>query len=618
MNPLVLETSPKTSTPSVQDGESTMIESVYDDDSYIEEIVESDEEIIEEVVEDSDEETGTFDDQSTLPYGGNDSSSVAFDDDSSIALPSLDSDAPMYNKNGGGSNKGRSSYVSSIQNEMNQSAVFEGTRKAMEEELEREKARERQAGLEALRQRRREQEAERPAELREEDASHIEETEEQRRKRQGAPLLKQKEQDEDAHRRLAEEIKRVDVALSKKRDTLVYSKLQGPADMEKRKKALAELRRQAARQELARNNEALKATRASRSGASVASQTSAVSFRPKSIPNQKGDTPSPTGNNPGYVEQASVPENVDSVDIYLRTPAPVSPLQLGGALTPATASKLEFGNVTSPYPITEIPRYESETIQEESVPQSLMPKKEKEDETSIEAPEATAKNVEAEPAINTEDVGNMTDQAFSIEKKAVDETEELPSEQEANRMANAAQDDGSTGNSNTGRQPGLQNGMSDSASKHVPPKSTSSVSPKAAEQASKSASEENTVRGLSPTAPSDTQRAPMTTPKKRFSAPKTTDTSVIPTASQVSVKPLTKSDTPNPPSPNDVMPSDWDGKYHTIDDLRQGNIPGLDNTRREHYLSPEDFQEYFKLTKEEFVKFPKWKRDKAKRSLDLF
>jgi hypothetical protein len=596
---LSLQTPKPRTTASVQDGESTIIESVYDDDSYyIEEIVETDDdEIIEEIVEDSDD---TFDDSS---------SGAAFDDGSSVALESLmDSEAPMYNK----------------QDEMNRSAVFEGTRKAMEEELERDKSRARQAGLEALRQRRLEQEAERLGEKNDDDASHIEETEEDRQKRQEAVLLKQKEQDdddEDAHKRLAEEIKRVDVALSKKRDTLTSPKLPGPDHVEKRKRALAELRRQAARQELARNNDALKATRASRGGAaSVASQTSADhnSFRPTSVPSyQKCETtPSPTGTDSRNEEHASVPENADSVDIFLRTPARLSPLQFGGALTPVTASKLDFGNATSPYSRMETPENKSEAIeQDNSAPrQSLMNNNEKEDETNIDARMATAKHVEAEPAINTEDAGNMTDQALVLEKKAVDETEELiPSErQEVNSMADAAQDDGSTGSSNTERQPGLQKDVetpvpmmptSDSVSKLVPPKSTSSVLPKAADPASSSTSEETTVRSLPPEGASDTERSQITSPKNRMNAPKTTDSPVMPTAiTQI----------------NDSMPSDWDEKYHTIDDLRLSKIPGLDNTRREKYLSPEDFQEYFKLTKEEFAKFPKWKRDKAKRKLGLF
>ena len=795
MKPLMLGSFPKTRSASVQDGESTIIESEYDDESYFEEIVESDEEIIEEIieetieeiVEDSDEETGSFDDQSTAPYDDSDSSSVAFDDGSSVGLQSLNS----------------SGKINTIQDELNQSAnqsaAFQGTRKAMEEELERDKSRARQAGLEALRQGRLEQEIERLAEEDEEDASHMEETEEERRKRQEIAILKQKEQDEDAHRRLAEEIKRVDVALSRKRDTLAYTKLQGPDHMEKRKKALAELRRQAARQELARNNDALKATRISRGGGSVASQRGSAS-----VPYQKRDPLSPTGSDPGYVEHASVPGTVDSVDIYLRTPAQVSPMKFGGALTPATASKLDFGNVTSPYlrmetleneretieeesvsqalmnneekedetiiespetkldfgsvispssrmetpenesvtideesvpqalmnnkekedetsiespeaiakdvevgpaiktedvgntidqalvferkaadvteelhseqeanimanaggaltPATackqslmnnkekkdetsietseakldfgsvtspssrmETPENESVTIDEESVPQASMNNKEKEDEASIEAPEAIAKNVEVEPAINTEDVGNTTDQALGFERKDVDETEEVPSEQEANIMADAAQECGSTGSNHTQSQRGLQNGVdtavpmasrSDSASKRVPQKPTSSVLATEAAQESKTSSEKNMV---SREAPSDTERTPITAPKKRFIAPKTTDISVLPSAFQTFVKPLTNSDTTNTPSPDDLLPGDWDGKYHTMDDLRQSNIPGCDNTRREQYLSPEDFQEYFKLTKEEFAKFPKWKRDKVKRSLGLF
>eukprot|EP00980_Cylindrotheca_fusiformis_P009434 scaffold2065_cov107-Cylindrotheca_fusiformis.AAC.4 len=61
-----------------------------------------------------------------------------------------------------------------------------------------------------------------------------------------------------------------------------------------------------------------------------------------------------------------------------------------------------------------------------------------------------------------------------------------------------------------------------------------------------------------------------------------------------------------------------DGKYYPLADLQQKKVEGIDTTRREQYLSPEDFLENFSMTKEEFRKLPKWKRDKAKISLRLF
>jgi hypothetical protein len=61
-----------------------------------------------------------------------------------------------------------------------------------------------------------------------------------------------------------------------------------------------------------------------------------------------------------------------------------------------------------------------------------------------------------------------------------------------------------------------------------------------------------------------------------------------------------------------------DGKYYPLADLQQKKVDGINNAHREQYLSPADFAEYFKMTKEEFARCPKWKRDKTKRSLSLF
>jgi hypothetical protein len=61
-----------------------------------------------------------------------------------------------------------------------------------------------------------------------------------------------------------------------------------------------------------------------------------------------------------------------------------------------------------------------------------------------------------------------------------------------------------------------------------------------------------------------------------------------------------------------------DGEFYPLADLQAKRVEGIDNTGREQYLSPEDFLATFSMTKEEFVKLPKWKRDKAKTSLKLF
>lgn len=47
-------------------------------------------------------------------------------------------------------------------------------------------------------------------------------------------------------------------------------------------------------------------------------------------------------------------------------------------------------------------------------------------------------------------------------------------------------------------------------------------------------------------------------------------------------------------------------------------VIGIDVTKREAYLSEEEFQEKFKMTKRAFYELPKWKQNKFKMSLHLF
>jgi hypothetical protein len=69
---------------------------------------------------------------------------------------------------------------------------------------------------------------------------------------------------------------------------------------------------------------------------------------------------------------------------------------------------------------------------------------------------------------------------------------------------------------------------------------------------------------------------------------------------------------------NKLEPANWDGEYHSLVDIRQRRVEGIDKNYREQYLSPEDFHEVFKMDKEAFMKLPKWKRDKMKRDMHLF
>ena len=66
------------------------------------------------------------------------------------------------------------------------------------------------------------------------------------------------------------------------------------------------------------------------------------------------------------------------------------------------------------------------------------------------------------------------------------------------------------------------------------------------------------------------------------------------------------------------VPAGESGGYVSIVDLRQNRAQGIDKHNKEKYLSPEEFQKAFKMTKDEFEKLPKWKRDKLKRELYLF
>ena len=61
-----------------------------------------------------------------------------------------------------------------------------------------------------------------------------------------------------------------------------------------------------------------------------------------------------------------------------------------------------------------------------------------------------------------------------------------------------------------------------------------------------------------------------------------------------------------------------DGEYFPLEDLQAKTVPGIDETCREIYLSPQDFRACFNMSKSEFAAMPKWKRDSAKKRVSLF
>jgi len=58
--------------------------------------------------------------------------------------------------------------------------------------------------------------------------------------------------------------------------------------------------------------------------------------------------------------------------------------------------------------------------------------------------------------------------------------------------------------------------------------------------------------------------------------------------------------------------------YEQLKAHSENPVTGIDFKRREAYLSDEEFQTVFRVTKEAFYKLPKWKQDMQKKKFDLF
>lgn len=70
---------------------------------------------------------------------------------------------------------------------------------------------------------------------------------------------------------------------------------------------------------------------------------------------------------------------------------------------------------------------------------------------------------------------------------------------------------------------------------------------------------------------------------------------------------------------NSLIPSNFDGTYYSLETIQQRMIEiCIDKNNREQYLSPDEFERVFGMTKDEFAKLPKWKRVNKKREFRLY
>jgi len=54
------------------------------------------------------------------------------------------------------------------------------------------------------------------------------------------------------------------------------------------------------------------------------------------------------------------------------------------------------------------------------------------------------------------------------------------------------------------------------------------------------------------------------------------------------------------------------------DQIKAGTAANIDLTKKEAYLSDDEFLKLFKCSRDEFDKQPKWKKDQKKKELKLF
>mmetsp|Transcript_13893 Transcript_13893/g.39526 ORF Transcript_13893/g.39526 Transcript_13893/m.39526 type:complete len:556 (-) Transcript_13893:1866-3533(-) len=443
----------------------------------------------------ADDDSSAFDDNSTVPNLSMRSERRSFD--ASLG-PSFQNDksVDMLNKK-----------KADIQMELQRAAESEGARKALEEELAREKSRLAAAKRNEIAQR---------------SSSQLETIggyssrlsvggDDVETRRQRETMQRQRERDEQARQRLAEEIRKVDMALAKKREMVSQTRAFGVAEVEKRKKALAELRRHKAREELARKNNDLQAARENK-------QTLHISKR----------TPGTQSHKPEASSEPATPELARSAANH-------------------QTAKLEGANRTSS-------RGDAQTNADESA----QPQDQK------------AMNEKTPPTSNHRPIPN------DLSKRRAS----VSSHQPKNRASSNA----STASSNSyilsmSRHDDTEFALSSSFSNfHNSQPIQGSIY--------NNASSNNKL--------TTKRRASFTSNRSRMQ-----DNNKHASSDSLTTMPTT---------------------FYTIDELRfTQQLPNeCDLLKRELYLSPSDFQKHFHMSKEEFLKQPKWKRDKSKRAVGLF
>jgi len=99
------------------------------------------------------------------------------------------------------------------------------------------------------------------------------------------------------------------------------------------------------------------------------------------------------------------------------------------------------------------------------------------------------------------------------------------------------------------------------------------------------------------------------------------DVAPAPQAAQtpaLSPQPASAAPTPAPAAAPTESGGSISGSTHTLEALQNGTPPGVLPNEKENFLREADFQIAFKMSKEEFIKMPNWKKQAAKKAAKLF